>query len=505
MKKINPYDFQNTFSTIDLVGQFIISHDKTNIPPTWQTTNIGTIYIGCHSKLPLISTFNSDNTYKVYFLGHIIDLNDSAAGIPQFLETEKHFFNSIEEYLYKLSGRYICIACAHNETRIYLDASGSLSLVYSPSQKVCASTIMSIPYSSDTTDNIKLINDMDIINKDTTFAFGLTPRKAIYRLLPNHYLNLNTWKAIRHWPKKKISSSNNPDADVLKIAKLLEKTIKIACQEKFQIMMSLTAGFDSRVLLACAKKYVKSIHFFTWELPDNIALNDVAIAKTLARKFKLNYKLYPFKEANATDKELWRYRTGLSVGEMRGLSLTTTVNAMDENQLYFPGLASEVGRGFYWQKNDNLSIQLTPEELVKRMDLPLNKEVILAAKIWLQNLPTDNAFEILDLLYLEQRLGCWASVTAYADAAGPARILPFSNREIFSLMLSLPAHFKKNDTIPLKIINNYWPELYKYPVNFVYYNSRGEITSNHYTQLNFYKRILKKMIIRYVKYMKKIS
>lgn len=467
-----PYDLHITHSKKDLIGQFIISKNKIQLPNNWLSTDLGNYSIAYHKKLPFFSIPCPSKHVQVYFVGYVVDLKRSTVGTNRKLKVDININNSIEKYLYHLAGRYICIVSYEDKTFIYMDSSGSLSLVYSPQQKMCASTIMSIPYSDDTIDNIELIQELDVENKNNTFAFGLTPRNNIQRLLPNHYLDLSNWKSRRYWPLKNTNTAGTAISKSIKIAKILKKIIHIVCKNHKQVYLSLTAGFDSRVLLACAKKNLDAIDFFTWELPDSIAENDANLAKKIAKKYQLNYSSYPFREAELSDKKLWLYRTGLSAGEVRGLSLTSTVNSMGCNSFYLPGLASEFGRGFYWRKEDSKKTKFSTEDIVKRMGLPVNDIIISAAKDWLEKLPTKDPYQILELLYLEQRLGCWAGVTAYGHAAGPIRLHPFSNREIFELMYTLPQEFKNDEMIPLTIINYYWHELMEYPVNGTDYSSK---------------------------------
>ena len=79
-------------------------------------------------------------------------------------------------------------------------------------------------------------------------------------------------------------------------------------------------------------------------------------------------------------------------------------------------------------------IALTATDIIERMELPEVPELEEAAERWLAGVPFRHPYDVLDLLYIEQRLDCWASVVAYA-ADGVFRITPFSNRTVFETMM----------------------------------------------------------------------
>ncbi len=70
----------------------------------------------------------------------------------------------------------------------------------------------------------------------------------------------------------------------------------------------------------------------------------------------------------------------------------------------------------------------------------------------------------MDLLYIEQRLGCWGGPQSIG-AIFSFVINPFCNRRIFTLMLSLPPQYKRQNKVSDDLIKHLWPELLKFPFN----------------------------------------
>lgn len=124
--------------------------------------------------------------------------------------------------------------------------------------------------------NISLAGLLNIPNVDAYYPFGITPHLDVKRLLPNHFLELGNFIEYRHWPKEEELStrtSNNTKSTVAKIGQKLKSNIS-AVLTQYPAYMSLTAGRDSRMLLAAAKDMTEEIEFFTMRIPDENAMLD---------------------------------------------------------------------------------------------------------------------------------------------------------------------------------------------------------------------------------------
>lgn len=458
-----------------LFRQFILCKQLTQVPEGWRCESVGEYWIGIHPELPVSTIiFSRDSRYKGYMLGYVIDPFKGEYNKPyiDIETTEKNSYESVsyepvEAYLDTLSGRFVCVVTDGQSSRVYLDASGSLSMVYDANQKIAAASSMLIPYEQKVDDDTHLIETLKLDEKNGLYPFGLTPRKNIKRLLPNHYLELNHWDSIRHWPTISLAEVNKAKTTAVDMGRIMEKTIDTIMQQGFKPYMSLTAGVDSRTMLACANKWVDDITFFTWDLPDNVAELDVNTAIELAKKHQLNHIVYDFKEASEQHKKEWLYATSLSIGEMRGCSLTSTINKMDNSQPYFAGNASALCGGIYWREEANSLLELSGKELVKRIGATDDPAIITAAESWLDGLSHMSVNEKLDLAYLEQRLGCWGGEISNGHAGGPFHIYPFSNRVIYESVIRSQDKLedRKNKNILQAIINQKMPELMQVAFN----------------------------------------
>jgi hypothetical protein len=73
--------------------------------------------------------------------------------------------------------------------------------------------------------------------------------------------------------------------------------------------------------------------------------------------------------------------------------------------------------------------------------------------------------DVLDLLYVEQQLGCWAGPQQYGGQAPVKSAPPFCDRRLFDLMLSLPCEYRFAQRLAPDLIAKLWPELLMIPFN----------------------------------------
>lgn len=455
-------------SANNLIGQFILCKKENYIPENWNVKRNGSWWLGYHSDLLVVEILTSDSSLIGWLLGYPIDTNGLLLNKSIKISVSSKDIcdaSQLESWLYSFGGRFLAIFLTSNISRVYLDPLGSLSAVFcAPNQIVAASTAL-IPYSEDSQDNYELINTLNIPQNDNWYPFGLTPRHSIERLLPNHFLDLNTWQLTRHWPVKEIASIQDEDIErsIEEIASIIKNNIT-ALVKHSPLYIALTAGRDSRMLLACAREHLDNIEFFTIKIPDAKGIIDCEIASKLAKKYKLNYRILEVEEATASELNEWLYRTGNCVAG-RTWKNVRTLKRLEPQRGLLLGMGGEIGRAIFWRASDTESTSITPEELLNILELPVSPYLKEKANQWMVNLGTNNAFKVLDFLLIEQRLGCWAGPQQYGHITSAFRVYPLCHRTIVEKMLSLPPAYKRSEMIANDLIKNLYPELLMLPFN----------------------------------------
>lgn len=98
--------------------------------------------------------------------------------------------------------------------------------------------------------------------------------------------------------------------------------------------------------------------------------------------------------------------------------------------------------------------------------MPANEKILKKVKDWLSKLENFNTYTILDLMYIEQRLGCWAAPQQYGgDPYCFCMLSPFSDRKIYESMLRLPIEYRWKQQLAFDICQMADVELVSLPFN----------------------------------------
>ncbi len=348
--------------------------------------------------------------------------------------------------------------------RFYLDACGSLAAVYCARQGLLASTPSLVPSDKHNGPRVELVQAIGFPFRQGSYPAGLTPRHGIDRLLPNHYLDLGKWQPVRHWPKDPLAASCSTEDAIAEISMIVKRQIRAVVTTTPTYLM-LTAGKDSRMLLACARDLADRLEMVTANHDDEIAEIDCHSARQIASRFGFKHRVLSMVAATQDDLEEWTYRTGCCVGEVRGWQGARMYKGLRNGHATLLGTVGELARGYWWGADDNETTVIAPERLVALCKCPPHAELIARARAWLDGVPTTNALDTLALFLLEQDCGCWAAAWAYADCDYGYDLFPLSHRRIIECMLALPVSYRRSGNLQRDIIAREWPELLAWPFN----------------------------------------
>ena len=467
----------------DLCEQFVLSA-SLDVPNGWVARQLGSWHLAHHPTLPVITLGDPaigdrGGTPVGWVLGYPITpegrlLSDGVtltlAGDPADLADE-------------LGGRFLIIITHDEHPAIYPDAVGSYSSVYCPSLRIAASTPALIPYESTTTDRHELIEQLGIPWTGGTFPFGMTVRHGVGRLLPNHHLDLRTWTMVRHGPRRRYERGElSVEETAERIATIVRRQID-AIMDHIPCYLPLTAGNDSRMLLACTGHRHHELALYTADIADLGGANDVVTATTISRRFGLHHQRVAMKRPTTADLDRWLYRTGCSVGEARGLSATASYRTLDRSRARLNGQIGDFTRNVYRLPTDHEDTRLTVERLATqsasnhdvdyrtsispaKTRFSLSPEVLGYVEWWMHGVAETDALRVLDLAYVEKVLAAWAGVWVYAEYFGPGfTIFPMCHSEVTALIMGLPDDVRRKGTFNRTVIAQEWPELLDIPVN----------------------------------------
>lgn len=433
----------------DWSGQYVISQRELDIT-SFKHESFHDLNVYVHNSLPLVKVYCDDKEIALV-LGWVV--SHSGELLDQIFVSSK---DDVVEHVNQFGGRWLLLT----SDCIYVDSTASQPAVFSKKERIIASSPELIKGDYDN----ELIADLNVVEKDNWYPFGLTPKVGVNRLTPNHHLCLNDFVSIRN-------EVNLNDANV-SLENLIDKTINSidstgAAFINSGLFVGLTAGFDSRMLLAGLKEQIKSTNNVKFWTAKSVALDnpkDIYTAKKLSMKFSLNHDvIYPVSTSQG-EIDSWLMR----VGHVRAGAKMFNHKMEEEaggNKPFFHGMIGELARGTYWKDGDSKD-KLNGKFLLQRMNLPQTPKLISAANIWLENLPNDiSVYKVLDLLYLEQRIGCWGSAANIASTRHAPIVFPLNRKDVVDGMLNLSVAEKKSESLHKGVIKRQWPELLYYPFN----------------------------------------
>lgn len=442
--------------------QFYIAtkEDSLTCKTHFRTYYLGAYCVAVTPDLPVIKLLSADTTVSGYILGWSMrdgQLLEKDMQLPVEAESSAE---ELESWLYTLSGRWIAIICLADIQRVYMDTLASHSLVYHPELRRLASTPGLIDAKLQ-----PLFTATQLIERDYWYPAGCTAYQGVSRLLANHYLDLATFESIRHWP---LSNSNLEVAgnwvDNIPVLATLMRQQFGACATRMPVRIGLTAGLESRVMLACSKDIQPAPLYWTRSDKSASKYQDIKTASVLAHRFALQHVTLPFtSEFNCDDADIEQFllNTGYCVGgsPLKSHKLIDSAGPC----FAFSGIGGEVARDFY--NAAKVGSALSARNLLQLTGLPELPQLVVAIERYLDNLPKLEPQQQLALFYLENRVSAFGAVHRYAYQSGIVLLSPFSHRAIVHCMLTVPLAAQIDAQFHKALIKACWPALLALPFN----------------------------------------
>ena len=462
---VTPEQLSVGFSAADLPGQFVLTRSDEAVPSGWPVRCHQSWTLSAHPRLPVVTMRALDGTDVGWLLGHPI--NESAEFLRDIvaLPFDRHASpDEMESWLSRLCGRFLAIWLTPIYERVYPDAGALLAAVFAPEHGLVASTTSLVPYSRGCVDDVELLLHSRGVGGRAVLGFGLTSRHGVHRLQPNHYLDLARWQMIRHWPVSPLDEPCDPVEAIQIVSKMIRRHV-VAGMRRGNVVMALTAGMDSRSVLACSREFAEQIELMTLAIPDRSGRIDVDVATRIAARHGLSHRVVPQSPPSQDEIEGWRWRTGSCLSLPRAWRAANT-HSPAGSRVEITGAGGEAARVAYWRDAGAGKHPLTPEVLVSCLRIPATKTVVEHARAWMESYPASTPIQILDGFDIENALGVTAGAVAYGDATDvQCRLHPLVNRAALDAMLRLSEAYKRERRFPLDLINCHWPELLQVPFN----------------------------------------
>ena len=457
--------------------QFLLSSAKLNRFPSWKKARISNLfYLEVHPDLELNQV--QANGVGLTLLGYLIDPDHSERGnsdilrdILQLATDDRDLFKQTTRF----SGRWILISNSNVSTILFNDPTGLRSVYYTDfhvepfccaSQPGLIADILDSQYSKDAKNHF--LNSSYFKNdKEYWWPSGTSLYEAIKHLVPNHYINLQKKEIKRFWPWESISSMDLEEGVVQ--SSVLLKNLMESAANRFELAMTITAGIDSRSLLAATRDICEKIHYYTLIYYDlNHKSPDIRIPKRLLSSFGLQHHILDCSSLMDDDFRNIYMQNVDNSHEAWGNIAFGLSKKFPSGKVCVKGTCSEIARCFYYK--DHYPKFIDGYVLAKLNGMHNSKFAILHFEKWLkdsQAVANGSDIDILDLFYWEHRMGSWQAMSQLEWDIVHETYTPFNCRDLLSILLSVNRRYRKAPEYKLyqDIISALWPELLSEPIN----------------------------------------
>ncbi|NLA48976.1 MAG: hypothetical protein GX876_05875 [Bacteroidales bacterium] len=453
--------------------QYLLTPAEYEELKEWQTEKIGSHFLYVHPECKLEKASGKNDLYLV---GFFLDPHDSGKKSKDILIDIAREGN-IEKYpelLYSLVGRFVLIIKQNNDFIFFNDACGLKTLyystngnnVYAASQPLLLAKVLKI----DRTKAYDEYFNSEYVKKNIEhwIPSGLSFYENVFHLVPNHYVRASEKSQIRFYPNKNLPEGEYNDL-LNKFSSLL-KSIVTTAYNHLDLAFSLTAGWDSRIILSCCKDLREYIMFYTLRYRDYGDKHmDIKIPALLSELLKLKYEVFDCQKGMSEEfSVLYKQNTDMAHLNDWGKIAYGILKTYPQDKVAVKGSCSEIGRCFYYP-NCKHKKNLTENDIVQLergwSELDFIKEHI---KIWFNDKKENNyGYDILDLFYWEHRMGSWQAQSQLEWDVVQETFTPFNSRELLDLMLAVNPTYRKTDNPALyrdtmKIL---WQDVLFVPIN----------------------------------------
>ncbi|EMA52068.1 hypothetical protein [Halococcus salifodinae] len=425
-----------------------------------------------HASKNLSVVVVQSRSETVALLGEIFDPHDPSKTneeiIRQVMKRPEH--ESIFEILQQYSGRYIIIAEQASQIVVVPDATCLRRVLFTEN----ATTITSSPKLFHELLGIEQIMDPAVksfvnsdlfLENDAAWPGTQTVDQRLSRLLPNHYLDANEGSAQRRplYPPQPSDRQAVMEGLIDSLSGCL-----IAIAERYDdVRFPLTAGWDSRILLAAADAIEDQVLFYTFATKVGLNHPDVRIPFAITDQLDVDYQIIQPRElteefVTAMQDSYYNPRFPTKMRHVQH----RYYNANRQTSAAVVGRVAEILRVFYSPP----LLEASPHLLADLYGYPQSDFAHSEFAEWLKSAEPYAErcdINIFDLFYWEQRMGNWGSRHTYENDIASHQFAPFNNYNLLLSGLSIPRNERKGPdyTFFEDIVEMTRPELLSHPVN----------------------------------------
>lgn len=435
----------------------------------WNKISFGKYTILSHALISVYTTEAGDGILGLF--GNALDPIDEISDEREILSQMAEFGVDSDAFLKKLNqltGFFSVFYLDARELRLLSDPVSLGVIFYSVGQK----HFYASSHSNLIGDILKVEEDPFVTklkSQKTFYYFGnqlpgnITRFKEVRQLVANHYLRVNAdgEKQIRFYYPHYFDLSIDEIVD--RLITILKSTMRLIPEKWERPAISLTGGCDSKTTLAAACDVYDRYRYYSYDSQPN-EYPDAEAAKAICESLGLEHIYYhiPYEDSAFENIESIRSIMMWNGGNVRynnpnDVRKRIYLDKKDDYDVEVKSWASEVGRARYSKRYGDISFgdRPTPRKCTTFYKFLLNRKVINEVDKVFENYlknyfaqSDDHPIPWQDQFYWEWLWPTRDGLTLTSEFAFSDEVfVPYNNRRVLELLLSVPHKDRYMDTV----------------------------------------------------------
>jgi hypothetical protein len=470
-------EVKEMYSKLKFRRQFLLTAGPMVMFDNWNCLKLEQHFLYTHPDLDVVAVGGLDK--RIVLVGCIFDYSQPEKENAEILEDIHKSVQNVNELFVRIkqyAGRYVLLYKDYASTIILQDALALREVYYcvKDNRIVCGSQPNLIAeYGNPRIEERNDTEFLEYYQKNSTNKRWSPYRKwigdetyyeGVKHLLPNHFLDINKRGASRYWPNEPIKRLDLDEA-VSRGCSFLQGSMR-AIVNRYPVMMAVTAGTDSRTLLAASRGMQNKIYYFVNDEGLGRSNPDISIPNKIFKSINVPFHVHGVQQyVDDRFRQIFLSNTFFASDRI----LPTIYNVYfkkHSEKVNILGIG-EIGRARYGKEPKNLN---KFRMLYKIVGHSVSRyELKQAEKILSELLPVGRLYglNVLTLLYWEHALGNWGVTGNSESDIAIEELNPFDSHLLYETLLGVDERQSriKNSKLFKEMIRNMWPELLEWPIN----------------------------------------
>lgn len=447
--------------------------DRVVLPPGFSGVDLDGVVVHHHPSLSVAVGRSAGRA--VALIGEALDPYEEGATNRAIAERLAHdavdpatLFSALHRY----TGRFVCVLRSSGGSCAVSDAVGlrqiywsvdERGLSFSSSETLLLSALGLEPEVG--ADVQRFLDSPEFSRREHAWLGSRGTDARVRKVLPNHYLDVSGGATHRVPVIGRIARV--PVTEAVEGAERILAGGYRAMARRYQVAQPLTAGLDSRVLLAASRSVAEAVHYYVFDRSEG-EHPDAWVPARLSERLGIRFEV--IRPQALRDDFLARFRAE----HLRPRILPKTadiqhhwLNHRSRQWVNVSTIGAEVARHFYGRAPIGVPTSMLVVLSGYRPTMRFPRAELEAWRRDVERYAKELGVPLLDLFYWEQRLGNWGALYPLEQDIAIEEVSLFDNGQLLRVLLGVDPSLRLSPryTFFEFLIRRMWPEALSVPVN----------------------------------------